>query len=133
MSEFSSPSTPAPMLFVTFTGREITAVRRCVTRHAAQAGLRGDQLHDFVLAVNEIVTNAVVHGGGHGELRLWDNGRTVGCEVVDAGPGGVAEVTAEPARGTDGRGLRLARLLVDDLDVLESPTGTKVRLVAALT
>jgi anti-sigma regulatory factor (Ser/Thr protein kinase) len=118
---------------VAFTARDITGVRRAVTRRAAGAGLQGDRLHDFVLAVNEIVTNAVVHGGGRGELRLWDNGQIVECEVRDGGPGGAAEVAGDPPLGAGGRGLRLARLLVDRLHVRESPGATAVRLVAALT
>jgi anti-sigma regulatory factor (Ser/Thr protein kinase) len=40
-----------------------------------------------VLAIDEIVANAVVHGGGRGELRLAaDNGR-LRCEVRDRGGG----------------------------------------------
>ncbi|HEY2762705.1 MAG TPA: ATP-binding protein [Pseudonocardiaceae bacterium] len=131
MLESSSRTAPTPSFFATFTGLEITAIRRSVARYAAQLGLTGEQLQDFVLAVNEIVTNAVMHGGGYGELRLWGAGKAVGCEVVDMGPGGAAEVAAGPAEA-GGRGMRLARLLVDELHVVDSPTGTVVRLVTSL-
>lgn len=134
-----------PVFAAHFTRREITAVRGAVSRHAADAGLHGERLHDFVLAVNEIVTNAVVHGGGHGELRLWTVGQTVGCDVVDDGPqhdGEPVRIAGVPGDGLGpredvpeergGRGLMLARLLVDSLDVRRSPDGTAVRLVSAL-
>ena len=130
MSESSARTAPAPALFATFTGPEITTVRRSVARYATQLGLVGERLQDFVLAVNEIVTNAVVHGGGYGELRLWEAGGTVECEVADLGPGGAAEVAAGPAEA-GGRGMRLARLLVDDLHVIDSPMGTMVRLAVS--
>lgn len=133
MHDASSRAVTTPTLVVAFTGDEITAVRHTVTRYAADAGLVGDQLGDFVLAVNEIVTNAVVHGGGGGELRMWDTGGSVGCEVIDAGPGGVLDPAGQPESEDVGRhGLRLARLLVDHLDVLESATGTAVRLTSEL-
>lgn len=146
----------SPMLAVEFTRREITAVRGAVSRHAAEAGMQGERLHDFVLAVNEIVTNAVVHGGGHGELRLWTVGQTLGCDITDEGPQAGAETAAagdaqadgsvrpseQPQAGADGhapvdgerggRGLMLARLLVDSLDVQHSPNGTAVRVISAL-
>lgn len=138
MHDASFRAVTTPILVVAFTGVEITAVRRMVTQHAAEAGLVGDQLQDFVLAVNEIVTNAVVHGGGGGELRLWETGQYIGCDVTDSGPGGVLDTAGQaapdgqPALETGRHGLRLARLLVDRVDVLESATGTAVRLTAGL-
>lgn len=132
MPDSSFGTALTPILVLGFTGDKITAVRRAVTRQAADAGLTGDQLHDFVLAVNEIVTNAVVHGGGGGELRMWDYGQFLGCEVTDGGPGGVLDAPTEPSPEGGRHGLRLARLLVDRLEVLESAGGTAVRLMTGL-
>ena len=131
MHDALSPTATSPVLVVAFTGREITAVRHAVARRAAGAGLAGDQLYDFVLAVHEIVTNAVVHGGGRGELRMWETGQTVECEITDLGAGGTVEVHEELPLEAGRRGLRLARLLVDRLEVIESATGTAVRLTSA--
>lgn len=132
MADSSSRAVTAPILVMAFTVDQITTVRRTVTRHAADAGLTGVALQDFVLAVNEIVTNAVVHGGGGGELRLWDNGQFLGCEVTDTGPGGVLDTGPQPVPEAGRHGVRLARLLVDRFDVLESATGTAVRLMTGL-
>lgn len=132
MPDFSFGTAVAPILVMDFTGEKITAVRRAVSRQAAEAGLIGDELHDFVLAVNEIVTNAVVHGGGRGKLRMWDHGQFLGCEVTDGGPGGVLDAPTEPTPQGGRHGLRLARLLVDSLEVLESTAGTAVRLTTGL-
>ena len=132
MHDISFGAVTTPILVVSFTGDEITAVRRTLTAHAADAGLTGAQLQDFVLAVNEIVTNAVVHGGGGGELRMWEAGGVIGCDISDAGPGGVIDTDGQPGLAVGRHGLRLARLLVGHLDVQESATGTVVRLTAGL-
>lgn len=132
MRDAVSRAATAPVLVMAFTGREITAVRHAVARRAAEAGLAGNQLHDFVLAVHEIVTNAVVHGGGRGDLRMWEAGQTVECEITDLGAGGAVEVREELPLEAGRRGLRLARLLVDRLEVIESATGTAVRLMSAI-
>lgn len=137
MSEVWWPTVAHPVLSVTFTGHEITAVRHAVIRQAADVGLRGDRLHDFVFAVNEIVTDAVTRGAGCGELRLWVQGQTVGCEVTEVNPGSTSSGRGAPANGGrpsgfDGLVLQLARTLVDSLDVSDSSAGTAIRLVTTL-
>ena len=59
---------------------------------------------DLVLAVNEIVTNSVRYGGGHGVLRMWETPDTSISEVRDDGhiDGpliGRLRPDAEPVRG----------------------------------
>jgi anti-sigma regulatory factor (Ser/Thr protein kinase) len=49
-----------------FDRSRITSLRHSVTAAAGAAGLTGDRLEDFVVAVNELLTNAVRHGGGTG-------------------------------------------------------------------
>lgn len=69
---------------------------------------------DFVQAVQEIVANAVEHGGGHGWVRLWMSGGELVCEVGDEGHGvhDLTTGTRAPARSDRrGRGLWLARQL----------------------
>src|SRR5215212_12028195 len=50
---------------------------------AEAAGLSGQPVHDLVLAVHEIATNSVRHGGGTGTLRMWQDHGTVICEIRD--------------------------------------------------
>ncbi len=52
---------------------------------AGAVGLSSDRMHDTVLAVNEMAANSLHHGGGWGDLRIWDDGRTLFCEVTDNG------------------------------------------------
>jgi anti-sigma regulatory factor (Ser/Thr protein kinase) len=110
----------------------ITETRHGVAACAAGAGLAGPRLEAFVLAINEIVTNAVRHGGGSGRIRLWRTAAGLGCEISDAGPGAPPERFnghgLPPTTATGGRGLWLARRLCDTFDVKSGGTGTAVHM-----
>jgi serine/threonine-protein kinase RsbW len=124
------------LLVEDFDVDRITPVRHAVGRAAADAGLTGQRLEDFVLAVNEIVTNAVRHAGGGGALRLLVVGAALVCEVADKGdgipPDRLDGRTLPPSSAVSGRGLWLARHLVDDVTVSSGDGGTLVRLRSAL-
>ena len=117
-----------------FAQGRITAVRKSVCEHAAGEGLAGPRLEDFVLAVNEVTTNAVLHGGGSGLLRLWWHDGRLWCEVTDKGPGlppgWVGASRTPPGNDSRGRGLWLTSLLCDEVTVLSGPDGTSVRFAA---
>ncbi|MEV4285088.1 ATP-binding protein [Nonomuraea bangladeshensis] len=121
-------------LRVVFARGHIASLRRTVAEHAAREGLAGPRLEDFVLAVNEITTNAVVHGGGCGTLRLWSHAGRLWCEVSDEGPGLPPGWTAArpPPTGLEsgGRGLWLMRTLCDQVMIVSGPRGTTVTFAA---
>jgi anti-sigma regulatory factor (Ser/Thr protein kinase) len=86
-----------------------------------------------VVAVNELLTNAVRHGGGGGRLTLWKAEGSVVCEVSDTGPGlprplddggPVRPAADEPG----GWGLWLAEELTDDFELTTGAGGTTVRV-----
>ena len=114
----------------------ITGTRHGVLARAAGAGLAGLRLEAFVLAVNEIMTNAVRHGGGSGWIRLWRTAAGLACEISDAGPGAPPERfnghRLPPTTATGGRGLWLARHLCDTFDVESGGAGTTVRLTMTI-
>jgi anti-sigma regulatory factor (Ser/Thr protein kinase) len=116
---------------------DITRVRHAVAACAAEVGLDGHRLEDFVLAVNEIITNAVRHAGGSGRLRMWACDGQVCCEVSDSG-GGIPEHRVDPPGPpatfvSGGRGIWMARRLCDELTIRTGPTGTTVCVAVALT
>ena len=119
-----------------FATADITAVRHDLRRHARDAGLDGDHLDDFVAAVNELVTNAVRHGGGRGSVRLTRAGDSLVADVSDHGPGfaGRLPVAATPpaADRPGGRGILLARLLTDALLISDGPNGVTATVTACL-
>ncbi|MEV0619940.1 ATP-binding protein [Nonomuraea sp. NPDC050404] len=122
------------VLCAAFARGRITAMRRTVAEHAAYEGLTGRHLEDFVLAVNEITTNAVLHGGGHGRLRLWSHGGRLWCEVTDEGPGlptgWMGGIRAPAGHDFRGRGLWLTSMLCDHIMVVSGPAGTTVTFAA---
>jgi anti-sigma regulatory factor (Ser/Thr protein kinase) len=87
---------------------------------------------DFVVAVNELLTNAVRHGGGGGRLALWRADGSVVCEVSDAGPGLAGPPRVAPTRpapdAPGGWGLWLAQKLTDTFDLTTGTGGTTVRV-----
>jgi anti-sigma regulatory factor (Ser/Thr protein kinase) len=119
-----------------FAAADVTAIRHDLRRQAEGAGLGGDALDDFVTAVNELITNAVRHGGGHGTVRLTRHGDTVVADVSDQGKGfaGPLPVTAGPPAGDvpGGRGILLARLLTDTLLISDGPAGVTVTVTRCL-
>jgi anti-sigma regulatory factor (Ser/Thr protein kinase) len=116
-----------------FDATRITEVRHKVAGCAEAAGLAGQQLEDFVLAVNELVTNAVRHGGGQGALRVWRAGDRVMCEVTDEGAGitrGTGGWERPEPDIAGGWGMWLARQLSNTMSVATGPDGTTVRITA---
>ena len=93
-----------------FTGADLPRLRLRVGAAAAAAGLDENRCEELVLAVYELASNAILHGGGRGRLLLSRVGGSVRCQVSDDGPGFVG--TAPP-----GRGLWLARQLTDGIEV----------------
>ncbi|WFE31977.1 ATP-binding protein [Micromonospora sp. WMMD975] len=140
--ELPAPRTVVPietslLIAETFDQAQVTELRHSVTSCAHAVGLAGQRLDDFVLAVNELITNAVRHGGGQGRLRLWRRTGELVCEVADHGSG-ISERRLRdrdrPAPETAGGwGLWLARELSDTMEVETGDAGTVVRITATLT
>ncbi|MBQ0901677.1 ATP-binding protein [Micromonospora sp. U21] len=131
------PIEPALLIAEAFDQAQVTEIRHSVTSCAIASGLVGQRLDDFVLAVNELITNAVRHGGGRGWLRLWQEPGMLVCEVADHGHGISPQRLGDrrrPAPDTAGGwGLWLARELTDAMEVATGAAGTTVRITSALT
>lgn len=123
------PEPPADAAEVPFEGR-LEALRRVVVEHAARAGLGRGRVVDLAVAVNEIASNSLVHGGGRGILRIWRQGRRVVCEIRDRGhlDDPLADRDLPVPESTSGRGLWIANQLCDLVQIRSFPTGTVVRL-----
>lgn len=128
------PDTPPVLVAlppVTVSG--VAEVRRRVAEAAAEVGLPPDRVASFIVAVNEIVINAVEHGGGTAAVTLILRARQLVVEVVDQGtaPWQFSVPTAAPPPDqVHGRGLWLATKLADELTVDATGTDRLVRLTA---
>jgi anti-sigma regulatory factor (Ser/Thr protein kinase) len=127
---------PVTVVDRAFVSTEITVVRHEIGDRASAAGLRGDRLDGFILAVNEVITNVVLHAGGRGWIRLDVDGASVVCVVADAG-GGIPEqhLAGDSLPGAfevGGRGLWLAHQLCDAVTIDSGPHGTTIAMRADL-
>jgi len=108
-------------------------LRSAVATVAADVSLEAERAADLVLAVNELATNSICHGGGEGTLLIWREGRTLLCEVRDSGhiPDGSFHHDAErpDPDAMSGRGLWLVDQLCDAVQIISSPgSGSAVRV-----
>ena len=103
-----------------------------VTMAVAHGGLPDDRVQDFLVAVTEVVANALQHGDDTAELVLWVAAAGVVCEVRDHGQGLDDPFVGFLPPGGDtaprGMGLWVARQLSDTLAIESGPEGTTVRL-----
>lgn len=128
------PEPPPDCLSVTFEPGSLGELRSLVAAEAARAGLSGRRTDEYVLAVHEIASNSLRHGGGRGWLRLWRDTGAVLCEIRDAGwiHDPLAGRQRPAPSALDGRGLWLAYHLCDLVQIRSSPAGSAVRLHVSL-
>jgi anti-sigma regulatory factor (Ser/Thr protein kinase) len=126
---------PASVESMTFGAADLGAVRSRVRSHAAHAGMSEDRIADFQIAVNEVATNTIVHTNGPGTLRIWTADDEVVCEIRDEGR--ITDPLAGRRRvGPDevsGRGLLLAAVLSDLLQIVVDETGNTIRIHKTIT
>jgi anti-sigma regulatory factor (Ser/Thr protein kinase) len=92
-------------------------------------GVDREQAADVVLAVHEVAANSVVHGVGTGVLRAWDDGHQLVFEIENRRVWPSTPVTRAPTVDQlSGRGLWMARHLVDDVSVEVTADRAIVRL-----
>ncbi|MFK4547654.1 anti-sigma regulatory factor (Ser/Thr protein kinase) [Streptomyces tendae] len=130
VARYNEPLGPAPGADVlAFGPGELPEARRFAVDRAASLGLTGRRLQDTELAVAELTTNSVVHGGGNGTVAVWSEAGQVVCEVRDAGR--LTDPLAgrrPPEHGQiGGRGLLLVHYVADLVRVHTADEGTAVR------
>jgi anti-sigma regulatory factor (Ser/Thr protein kinase) len=128
---------PAARLLDRVFGRDdITVLRHQVSDCLTAMGFDGDRLNGFVLAINEVITNVVLHAGGHGRLALVTGDGSAWCMVTDSGPGiprrYLTPLEVPGAFEVGGRGIWLAYQLCDEVSVATGPIGTTIGLRMAL-
>jgi len=129
---FSAPLPPRPesAAELGFDRDTLDAVRALTVLQARDAGLSSRRSEDLMIAVNELASNSIKHGGGRGTLRIWHDHAAVVAEVADGGridrPLAGREHPANDQVG--GHGLWLVNQLCDLMQVRIYDAGSVVRV-----
>jgi serine/threonine-protein kinase RsbW len=123
-----------------FDSGTLRALRADVQASASRVGFPDHRVEDMVLAIHELVANAVQHGAGAGRLRIWALAGTLHCQIDDGArafddPADPEDVKAAPTKNSSspngvnawtipGHGLWVVRQVADNLRVTSSPQGT---------
>jgi anti-sigma regulatory factor (Ser/Thr protein kinase) len=117
-----------------FDEERLRAARQFAVRAAGGLGLAGSRLNDLALAVAELTTNSVLHGGGRGVLRVWAEDGQLACEVRDNGR--LSDPLAgrrRPSPGRPGgRGLLMVHQVADLVRTHTGEHGTAIRCYLGL-
>ena len=131
-SAFAAPLPPPPGIAdeIGFGAGDLDGLRAIVERLAVRAGIGRDAAEDVTLAVHELATNSLTHGGGVGSMAVWQEPDAFVVEVRDSGRIRDPMVGRRLSSGTDehGRGLWIANQLCDLVRVRSDPAGTVVRV-----
>jgi anti-sigma regulatory factor (Ser/Thr protein kinase) len=113
-----------------FTAASLRDVRCLVAREAGRARLSDVRREDLVLAVDELATNSVMHGGGQGTLHVWRADGAIVCEVRDHGHISDPLVGLRPPTPEQiaGHGLWVVSRLCDRVHICSAPGRTTVRV-----
>jgi anti-sigma regulatory factor (Ser/Thr protein kinase) len=112
------------------TARE---ARVAVAALGASTTIPSTELHDLVVAVSEVVTNAALHGAPPVEVRAWSAADRVVVTVTDCGPGPADPFSGlRPVRATGpgGFGLWLVEQLCAQVGYSRTGAGFTIRLIA---
>jgi anti-sigma regulatory factor (Ser/Thr protein kinase) len=135
-AHLDDPLPPAPVAgAVSFGSGDVRLVRDHVAAHVVSSGMSAERGFDLLVAVTEIATNSLLHGGGRGDLRVWHDGERVVCEIADRGvlDDPLAGRESPEIEGEGNRGLWLANQLCDLVQIRVFDTGTVVRLHMAVS
>ncbi len=116
---------------------DFIGLRHAVAAELATSGAPRDVLGDFLIAVDEMTSNAVRHGAPPVDVALWISSDRLVCTIRDRGRGWDDPLAGyEPAHGGDlsrgGMGLWMARQLCDHVDITHPGEGVTVRLTTHL-
>jgi anti-sigma regulatory factor (Ser/Thr protein kinase) len=109
---------------------DLRSLRQAVLDDPRLETLSRERRHDMVFAVNEAVTNVLVHGDGQCTTRIWHDGTSVVSEVSSGAE--VPDVLAGRRRPSpdapSGRGLWLINQICDLVELRSGGTGTTLRM-----
>ncbi|MFF3253401.1 anti-sigma factor RsbA family regulatory protein [Actinacidiphila glaucinigra] len=123
------PQRPSRAIAFGFAEPQLAEARHTATAEARRLGLDGERLAEFSLAVGELITNSVLHGGGSGAVHVWAEDGHVVCEVHDRGRLTDPLAGRHPASRDrpHGRGLLMVNRIADLVRQRATGDGTTIR------
>jgi anti-sigma regulatory factor (Ser/Thr protein kinase) len=111
-----------------FDETSLRDTRHDVRRHLTSAGLDDERADDFTFAINEGLINAIMHGGGSGDLVLTRTDRRLIAAVEDCRPTAPFELPTQlpPAPVPGGRGLWLVARSCDAVHLESGRRGLRL-------
>lgn len=124
------PGAPTTASELRFELANLSSIRRFVRVSSEAALLSPQRREELVLAVDELASNSIRHGGGSGVVRIWRDGEKVVCEVADRGriDDPLAGRVERPPGSMGGYGLWIANQLCDLVQIRSLADGNAVRL-----
>jgi anti-sigma regulatory factor (Ser/Thr protein kinase) len=110
------------------TPRQLAGMRRAVTDWLERLGATDEEAREITVAVNEIAANAIEHAYGLTDSRYVVEARVGDDRVVEFTVRDEGKWRNRRTRTDRGRGLDLARALMDAVEVEPGDGGTVVRL-----
>lgn len=124
------PAPPADATPIDFTAESLAPVRASLSEIGRRLGLSEERADDLMLAVSEVITNSVVHGGGGGSVLAWATPQSVVCEV--RGPGLIGDPLVGRHRPAgmqvSGFGMWIVTQLCDLVQVRSGAGRTTIRM-----
>lgn len=119
------PTSPPSAATVIAHLDDLAEARYLVTTTARNdSALSRQKIEQFLIAVHEVAVNGLARGNAPVHLSLWAEVASLACIVEDSGPSDLDPLTGyRYPDDTSTTGLWLARQMVDDLFIGNSPSG----------
>ena len=116
---------------MTFTWHSLGRACDLVRAAAVEAAIAPRDIDDLLIAVSEIVINAIRYASGSGTITAQRLGDSLLVEISDNGPGlsCASTVYRSSSAASEGHGLRLARMLSKSIAIASGPGGVTVRIL----
>jgi len=114
--------------------KNLATIRNFIEKSAEICGINSDSIYDLNFAVNELVTNTIIHGykykPGTIKIDLWQKNGSLYVRIKDDAP--VFNPLSNPPpemnlplefRPVGGLGIYLTKLYVDEINHSSSPEG----------
>ncbi|MFC4535701.1 ATP-binding protein [Sphaerisporangium dianthi] len=114
---------------LTFCVGDLPDVRDFAALQARRAGMNDEAIGDFLVAINEVATNAVTHGASKARVRVWCDEGDLLVGVHDDGhwvPEETPGMIAPHDYSTSGMGLWVTRRLTKELILRTGQNGTEL-------